>query len=167
MQAEVNIAKLPCAHGRLQRDQAAHAHASNRQSGDELVSAQAQLAEQQARLTREADRRRNAEALLQEGLQVQNQILLGLQVLPTLSALPIVCVLVYSLKCLFVYLLVCVLVFRPGKPTGAIMLRPCCRRVFKVQNQILLGLQVGTILACPSHVDLVCMLDCVLCTSIW
>ena len=89
---------MSCSYGMLQRDQAAHAHSSNRQTGDELVSAQAQLAEQQARLTREADRRRNAEALLQEGLQVQNQILLGLQVCTVLACachIDLVCILHY------------------------------------------------------------------------
>ena len=69
---------------RLQRDQAAHAHASSKQVGDELVAAQAEATEQAARLGREADRRRHAESLLEEGLQVQNQILLGLQVSATL-----------------------------------------------------------------------------------
>ena len=65
---------------RLQRDQAAHAHASSRQVGEELVQAQAQLSEQGARLGREGERRRHLETLLDEGLQVQTQILLGLQV---------------------------------------------------------------------------------------
>ena len=70
-------AKYNC---RLQRDQAAHAHSSNRQLGDELVEAQAQLSQQAGRLAKETDRRRHLEALLDEGLQVQSQILLGLQV---------------------------------------------------------------------------------------
>ncbi len=65
---------------RLQRDQAAHFHASNKQVGDELVESQAQLSQQAGRLSKEGERRRHLEALLDEGLQVQNQILLGLQV---------------------------------------------------------------------------------------
>ncbi|KAL3159508.1 hypothetical protein ABBQ38_009926 [Trebouxia sp. C0009 RCD-2024] len=64
---------------RLQRDQAAHAHSSSRQIGSELVEAQAQLSEQAGRLSKETERRRHLEALLDEGLQVQSQILLGLQ----------------------------------------------------------------------------------------
>ncbi|KAL0031206.1 hypothetical protein WJX77_009499 [Trebouxia sp. C0004] len=64
---------------RLQRDQAAHFHASNKQVGDELVESQAQLSQQAGRLSKEGERRRHLEALLDEGLQVQNQILLGLQ----------------------------------------------------------------------------------------
>ena len=67
---------------RLQRDQAAHAHTTNRQTGDELVEAQAHMTHQAARLSKESERRRHLEALLEEGLQVQNQILVGLQVQP-------------------------------------------------------------------------------------
>lgn len=48
--------------------------------GDELVEAQAQLSEHAGRLSKETERRRHLEALLDEGLQVQSQILLGLQV---------------------------------------------------------------------------------------
>lgn len=65
---------------RLQRDQAAHAHSSARQLGEEVLEGQAQLSQQAARLAKETDRRRHLEALLDEGLQVQSQILLGLQV---------------------------------------------------------------------------------------
>ena len=65
---------------RLQRDQAAHFHASNKQVADELVESQAELSQQAGRLAKEGERRRHLEALLDEGLQVQNQILLGLQV---------------------------------------------------------------------------------------
>ena len=64
----------------MQRDQAAHFHASNKQVADELVESQAQLSQQAGRLSKEGERRRHLEALLDEGLQVQNQILLGLQV---------------------------------------------------------------------------------------
>ena len=42
---------------------------------------QAELTQQAARLAHESQQRRHLEALLDEGLQVQNQILLGLQVL--------------------------------------------------------------------------------------
>ena len=66
---------------RQQRDQAAHSHASSRQAEDELVERQAELIQQAARLTHEAEQRRHLEALLDEGLQVQTQILLGLQVM--------------------------------------------------------------------------------------
>ena len=48
--------------------------------GDELVESQAELSQQAGRLSKEGERRRHLEALLDEGLQVQNQILLGLQV---------------------------------------------------------------------------------------
>lgn len=65
---------------RMQRDQAAHFHASNKQVGDELVESQAELSQQASRTAREGERRRHLEALLEEGLQVQHQILLGLQV---------------------------------------------------------------------------------------
>ena len=64
----------------MQRDQAAHFHASNKQVGDELVESQAELSQQASRTAREGERRRHLEALLEEGLQVQQQILLGLQV---------------------------------------------------------------------------------------
>lgn len=74
-------------HCRLQRDQAAQSHASNRQVGDELVETQAQMRQQAARLAKEGERRRHLEALLDEGLQVQNQILLGLQVTYTTLSL--------------------------------------------------------------------------------
>ena len=44
------------------------------------MEAQARLSQHTGRLTKETDRRRHLEALLDEGLQVQSQILLGLQV---------------------------------------------------------------------------------------
>lgn len=70
-----------CVFFRQQRDQAAHSHASSRQAEDQLVERQAELSQQAARLAHESQQRRHLEALLDEGLQVQNQILLGLQVL--------------------------------------------------------------------------------------
>lgn len=44
------------------------------------MESQAELSQQAGRLSKEGERRRHLEALLDEGLQVQNQILLGLQV---------------------------------------------------------------------------------------
>ena len=71
---------VPLVVGRLQRDQAAHSHVSSRQAVEEVVEREAQMRLQAARLAKEAERRRHLEALLDQGLQVQNQILLGLQV---------------------------------------------------------------------------------------
>ena len=61
---------------------------------------QAELIQQAARLTHEAEQRRHLEALLDEGLQVQTQILLGLQVI--CKAIPRFCrtEVVYSVQLL-------------------------------------------------------------------
>ena len=69
-----------CAICRQQRDQAAASHASSKQAEDELVERQAELSQQAARLAHESQQRHHLETLLDEGLQVQTQILLGLQV---------------------------------------------------------------------------------------